>query len=394
MHIPFLAGRARTTPLRVPSIVPTLEHSVTLVEPDAEIRSESLPLEDQDRVAAKVVTFSERSLVLEESFDLPSLVAEDHSTLPIPVVHVPTPDATPRYTSIGGRLVSLIPRKRARPTKPHTTSSFFQQQTTTQRRTRNKKKEEEAQDDDEGEEGPKTMGDFSRSAKKGKILRAKSVNVHERADEHAPISAAQRLESEMREMHDAAPEVQMVNGQIVLNTSSLVVQRNEDEPLDEDQVDINEDEIIDGANERISSRSFSTRVFQGKSWNEADTRSFYKGLYEFGTDFTMMSNIFPERSRRYLKLKFKREERLHPDLIELALSASKAMTDQNFQSILANFTAEEEAEEAKKEDESSSLSEPEEEQDVVVNINPEARLTTTSSAIESHGSIDEEGGEE
>ncbi|KAI5284287.1 Transcription factor TFIIIB component B, partial [Ascosphaera acerosa] len=47
-------------------------------------------------------------------------------------------------------------------------------------------------------------------------------------------------------------------------------------------------------------------------WDEHFTELFYRGLRMFGTDFMMISKMFPGRNRRQIKLKFCTEERRNP----------------------------------------------------------------------------------
>ncbi|KAL8101427.1 uncharacterized protein LOC141687432 [Apium graveolens] len=47
-------------------------------------------------------------------------------------------------------------------------------------------------------------------------------------------------------------------------------------------------------------------------WTNHDTELFYKGLQQFGTDLTMIAQLFPGRTRNHIKLKYKNEERKHP----------------------------------------------------------------------------------
>ncbi|CAI6333268.1 unnamed protein product [Periconia digitata] len=58
---------------------------------------------------------------------------------------------------------------------------------------------------------------------------------------------------------------------------------------------------------------------QGRRWNLKDTNDFYDALRMFGTDFMMISTLFPGATRRSIKLKFVREERADPDGIREAL---------------------------------------------------------------------------
>lgn len=58
---------------------------------------------------------------------------------------------------------------------------------------------------------------------------------------------------------------------------------------------------------------------QGRRWNLKDTNDFYDALRMFGTDFMMISTLFPGATRRSIKLKFVREERADPEGIKEVL---------------------------------------------------------------------------
>ncbi len=75
----------------------------------------------------------------------------------------------------------------------------------------------------------------------------------------------------------------------------------------------------------ITSASFMKREKSVK-WTAIDTKKFYLSLRAFGTDFSTMAKVFPYRSRRQLKTKYKREEREHPDRIDEALNRVKPTT--------------------------------------------------------------------
>ncbi|XP_069361637.1 LOW QUALITY PROTEIN: transcription factor TFIIIB component B'' homolog [Maniola hyperantus] len=58
------------------------------------------------------------------------------------------------------------------------------------------------------------------------------------------------------------------------------------------------------------------------SWSAPKTVRFYRALAALGTDFTLMAQLFPDRTRKQLKFKFKKEERLNGAQIDKALRAS------------------------------------------------------------------------
>lgn len=56
-------------------------------------------------------------------------------------------------------------------------------------------------------------------------------------------------------------------------------------------------------------------------WTVEELLRFYKALSMWGTDFNLISQMFPYRTRRQIKAKFVNEEKKHPVMIELALRA-------------------------------------------------------------------------
>lgn len=60
-------------------------------------------------------------------------------------------------------------------------------------------------------------------------------------------------------------------------------------------------------------------------WSEEETDRFYEALKMFGTDFFIISKMFPPKTRRQIKLKFIREERLDADRVNRALSGESTV---------------------------------------------------------------------
>jgi len=109
-----------------------------------------------------------------------------------------------------------------------------------------------------------------------------------------------------------APQVQIVDGRIVLVEQSLTVETEsteQSEPLER---------VEESSQQYITSSSFRNRPLTEK-WKTSETKSLYKALCQYGTDFSMLENLFPHRTRRQIKNKFKKEERENPHLIEEAL---------------------------------------------------------------------------
>ncbi|XP_067654703.1 transcription factor TFIIIB component B'' homolog [Haliotis asinina] len=111
------------------------------------------------------------------------------------------------------------------------------------------------------------------------------------------------------------------NGQIILNEASLVVDNKaSNEPMEADVIE--EDEST------VNYESFREKRSK-TSWTEVETVKFYKALSTVGTDFSLMLHLFPSRTRREIKNKFKKEEKLHRREIDKAIQNRTAfnMTD-------------------------------------------------------------------
>ncbi|KAB8349526.1 hypothetical protein FH972_023552 [Carpinus fangiana] len=127
----------------------------------------------------------------------------------------------------------------------------------------------------------------------------------------------------------SAPRTKIVNGQIVIDNSSLVVDRHAaaaaeaaNEPIEE----IEEQDLT----AHVTSHSWvhdsrrdpeERRLMKMKSdpWSVEETDRFYTQLSMFGTDFFIISKAFPGKTRRQIKLKFVREERADLSRINNAL---------------------------------------------------------------------------
>ncbi|KAI9226281.1 MAG: hypothetical protein DHS80DRAFT_3956, partial [Piptocephalis tieghemiana] len=75
------------------------------------------------------------------------------------------------------------------------------------------------------------------------------------------------------------------------------------------------------ANQHTNYSSFTNKEKRGRQWKEKDTQLFWQGLALYGTDFEMIrERCFDNKvTRGHLKGKFKREDKINPDMITQAL---------------------------------------------------------------------------
>lgn len=119
-------------------------------------------------------------------------------------------------------------------------------------------------------------------------------------------------------------QLQNVNGRYVVVASSVEVggRNADDEQLYE--------EVHEDASMTATSNSFTERE-KTERWSKEETRQFFKSLQQCGTDFSIIEQLFPSRTRKQLKNKFKKEEKLHPELVALALKASTPLDMAEFE---------------------------------------------------------------
>lgn len=122
----------------------------------------------------------------------------------------------------------------------------------------------------------------------------------------------------------SGPQFRIVDGQIVVDQNSLVMDRHARAAAahaGEDMETIEENDFT----RLITSSSFmNTSKLRGPNiWAEQETELFYRALRMFGTDFEMISKMFPGKQRRHIKLKYNREERHNPTRIDAAVMGKK-----------------------------------------------------------------------
>jgi transcription factor TFIIIB component B'' len=118
--------------------------------------------------------------------------------------------------------------------------------------------------------------------------------------------------------------IRVVNGEHVIDEQSQKVDRhaiaNEDmETLEE----VEEDDLTKRFNSHtyihLKRREPVERLPGKDRWTSDATDKFYDCLSRFGTDFMIISKMFPGRTRRHIKAKFAREERLNAARVKSSL---------------------------------------------------------------------------
>ncbi|CDS13375.1 hypothetical protein LRAMOSA05553 [Lichtheimia ramosa] len=121
-----------------------------------------------------------------------------------------------------------------------------------------------------------------------------------------------------------APQVRLINGQIVLDTDSLVVDRANEHTV----VDTSAMEVVEETNmtRKLNSQTWGKKSHSAR-WTPYETMDFYNAIAQFGTDFTMVAHLLPGRTRNQVRNKFNREEKKHPERIKEVLYRKRLPMD-------------------------------------------------------------------
>lgn len=106
-----------------------------------------------------------------------------------------------------------------------------------------------------------------------------------------------------------APQLRIVDGKIEIDKSSLIIAQVTEE-VHRDVVHENRTHITSGT---YLKKSPSER------WTNEEIETFYKAIRQCGTDFSLVERFFPNRTRRQIKNRYKKEEKTNPSKIDDAL---------------------------------------------------------------------------
>ncbi|KAL8945353.1 MAG: hypothetical protein Q9211_000123 [Gyalolechia sp. 1 TL-2023] len=134
--------------------------------------------------------------------------------------------------------------------------------------------------------------------------------------------AVERQEDVVREVAETYVDE---HGQIRINTDSLQIDRHAQAAAAREQ---EQQEVVvenDLSRPAMNSATYS-KWGKPQSWPEEVTDEFYEALGMFGTDFGMIGRML-RKTRRAIKLKFNREERVDPTRINQALLGARIAVD-------------------------------------------------------------------
>ena len=179
---------------------------------------------------------------------------------------------------------------------------------------------------------------------KAEALRKSQQQLHEvlavidtNTAEHTSEGAESRLDRLSRAGEESArlvPNTIIVDGEIHIDETSLQIDRHANAAIERDaeaQEGIDESELT----RRVNSGSWLKRD-RGGRWNEESTERFFEALRMFGTNFDMISKLFPGRTRHSIKLKFLKEEKADQERIKQTLMGERILVDMDEYSRITN----------------------------------------------------------
>ncbi|USP78697.1 uncharacterized protein yc1106_05971 [Curvularia clavata] len=159
--------------------------------------------------------------------------------------------------------------------------------------------------------------------------------IFSKAEQEAADRALAEAGAELAAQAERGPRLRLnADGVMELVPESGTIDREGDAEKELEAMIVTEDQDVTA---RTTTRSFmkNNKRFpnefllpgQGRRWNSELTELFYQGLRSFGTDFQMISQMFPGFTRRSIKTKFTREERENPEGVKEALQGRSELTN-------------------------------------------------------------------
>lgn len=109
-------------------------------------------------------------------------------------------------------------------------------------------------------------------------------------------------------------QLKISDGKLIVDEESRVLDRHANfESDDRERHNQNPFENV------VNSATYGKQRYTDK-WGNDEVLQFYKALGQWGTDFGLIAQMFPHRTRRQVKAKFILEEKKRPRLVDLALN--------------------------------------------------------------------------
>ena len=107
------------------------------------------------------------------------------------------------------------------------------------------------------------------------------------------------------------------DGTLVVDEESTIVDRHKNASIENShKVKVDEDQF-----ENLYNYATYGKSTYSEQWTPDELAKFYRALAMWGTDFNLIAQLYPHRTRTQVRAKFNSESRKHPLMIDLALRA-------------------------------------------------------------------------
>ena len=126
----------------------------------------------------------------------------------------------------------------------------------------------------------------------------------------APAPEEPQVPQEPAPINNTGPRMRIVNGNIVMDDSSLAIDRHARARAAAENQGL--EEVRENAFSKLITSGSYMKKKRGQIWDHSDDQIFFRALRQFGTDFEMIAKLFPSRDRHQIKCKYKKEEKTDP----------------------------------------------------------------------------------
>ncbi|XP_015377570.1 PREDICTED: transcription factor TFIIIB component B'' homolog [Diuraphis noxia] len=124
-----------------------------------------------------------------------------------------------------------------------------------------------------------------------------------------------------------------IDGKIIIDQETLTLNET---GLEEKREELAKSKVIEESPYHSRSYSYKRKKEASKQWSKDETLKFYKCLMNFGTDFSMIQQYCPNRTRAQIKRKYKTEEKKNLQLVNVALTNTTHFDSASIEDMLEN----------------------------------------------------------
>ncbi|QLG72500.1 hypothetical protein HG535_0D02080 [Zygotorulaspora mrakii] len=153
-----------------------------------------------------------------------------------------------------------------------------------------------------------------------KSLKSLRKEEQEKELEERKKATEKLLNSDVPESQGSHAAIQLKmgpDGKLIVDEDSTVVDRHKNASME----NAHKQKLDENPFENLYNSATYGRNAYTDPWTTEELIKFYKALSMWGTDFNLIAQLFPYRTRKQVKAKFVNEERKHTIIVELALQS-------------------------------------------------------------------------